>query len=151
MKYIQFEDDTQARITGEFASPQDPETTPFYGEVEEDDARYLEWLNPPPNYLLINSAKLQALTHLAAAQKTALTNRIGTINDAIELEEATEQEIAELPVRKAQLVEWKKYAIYLGRVTTQEGWPPEVVWPQQPQDGMDLTVSAIVSPELLSQ
>jgi hypothetical protein len=143
IKYVQFLDATEAKITGEFAAPQDPETTPFYGEVEDDDPRYLLWLNPPPDYLSINSAELQRRTQLAAAQKVALTNRIGTLQDAIELDEATPAEIAELPVRQAQLIEWKRYAIYLGRVTTQEGWYTVVVWPIEPAEGMDLTVSAV--------
>jgi len=100
---------------------------------------------PPPTpaeILASQSAKLQGLKQLATAQKSALINRIGVLNDAIELEEATPAEVAELPIRQAQLLEWKRYAIYLGRVTTQEGWPPDVVWPTQPVEGMDLTVSA---------
>jgi len=100
---------------------------------------------PPPTpaeILASQSAKLQGLTQLAAAQKAALTNRIGVINDGVELGEATPAELAELPVRQAQLIEWKRYALYLGRVTSQEGWPPDVVWPTQPAEGMDLTVSA---------
>lgn len=101
---------------------------------------------PPPTpeeILASQSAKLQGFTRLAAAQKAALTNRIGVINDGIELGEATPAEVAELPVRQAQLIEWKRYALYLGRVTSQEGWPPEVEWPTQPTEGMDLTVSAV--------
>ena len=96
----------------------------------------------PAEVLAIQSAKLQALTQLANAQKSALTNRIGTINDAIELEMATPEEEAELPIRVLQLKAWKTYAVLLGRVTSQVGWPPEVTWPVQPAEGMDLTVSA---------
>jgi hypothetical protein len=106
---------------------------------------------PPPTpeqILASQSTKLQGLTQLAAAQKSALTNRIGTLNDAIELEMATPEEVAELPVRQAQLLEWKRYAVYLGRVTSQEGWPPDVEWPVQPTEGMDLTVSA-TAPETI--
>jgi len=90
-----------------------------------------------------NRSTLQQSTQLAAAQKTALTNRVGTLQDAIELDEATPAEIAELPVRQAQLLEWKRYAIYLGRVTLQEGWALTVEWPVRPTEGMDLTVSAV--------
>lgn len=98
---------------------------------------------PTPEQILASqSSKLQQLTQLASAQKTALTNRIGTIQDAIELEMATPAELVELPLRQGQLVEWKRYAIYLGRVTSQPGWPPEVEWPAQPEQGMDLSVSA---------
>lgn len=93
--------------------------------------------------LAAQSQKLQVFTHTANAQKNALTNRIGTLQDAIELEMATPGEIAELPVRQAQLLEWKRYAVFLGRVTTQAGWYETVEWPVQPTGGMDLTVSAV--------
>lgn len=98
-------------------------------------------LNPPPS-IEQRSSQLQYLVQLASSQKNALSNRISTIKDAIELEDVTEAEIAELPQRESQLVQWKRYAIYLGRVTTQEGWHLDPVWPEQPEDGMDLTVSA---------
>lgn len=104
---------------------------------------------PPPSaaeVLASQSAILQAATQLATAQKTALTARIATLQDAIELEMATPEEVAELPVRQAQLLEWKRYAVFLGRVTTQAGWPPDVVWPVQPTSGMDLSVSAVAKP-----
>lgn len=98
----------------------------------------------PEQILATQSAKLQSLKQLAEAQKSALTARISTLNDAIELEMATPEEISELPLRQAQLLEWKRYAVYLGRVTGQAGWPPDVEWPVQPASGMDLTVSAVV-------
>lgn len=101
---------------------------------------------PPPTdaeIIASNTATLQQCTQLASAQKTALTNRVGTLQDAVELEMATPAEIAELPVRQAQLLAWKKYAIYLGRVTLQEGWALTVEWPVQPTEGMDLSVSAV--------
>lgn len=143
MKYVQFSDETQTKIISVFSSPQDPEYWPNMGEVEDDDQRYLDFINPPPDYLAINSARLQAATQLAAAQKSALTNRIGTITDAIDFDEATPDEIAELPERQAQLILWKKYAISLGRVTTQPGWHLVVDWPVEPPEGMDLSVSAV--------
>jgi hypothetical protein len=139
--YVQFEDSTETKIIGVYGCPQ-PETTPNQGEIEDTDPRYLAWLNPPPDYLAINSAILQGLKHLAEQQKAAITNRIGTLNDAIELELATPEEEAELPSRVLQLKQWKTYAILLGRVTTQAGWPVTVAWPLQPANGMDLTVSA---------
>lgn len=97
------------------------------------------------------SVKLQSLSWAAQAQKTALSNRIGTLNDAVDMEMATPEELIELPKRKAQLVEWKRYAILLGRVTSQEGWPPDVEWPAQPAEGMDLTVSAVAPDSPLFQ
>ena len=148
--YVRFTDETHTAINGVFASPQDPEYWENLGEVEDDDPRYLAYMNPPPDWLAINSTKLQSLTQLASLQKTSLTNRISTLNDAIELEMATPEEEAELPIRTLQLKAWKTYAVLLGRVTGQAGWPPEVIWPVQPADGMDLTVSAVApsSPQL---
>ena len=115
-------------IDGEFAPPPEPELPPL----------------TPEQILANQSAKLQSLTQLATAQKNALTNRISTLNDAIDLDMITPEEEIELPKRVLQLKAWKTYAILLGRVTGQSGWPPEVEWPVQPSEGMDLTVSAIV-------
>jgi len=101
---------------------------------------------PPPTPQEISAAniiKLQVETQLAAAQKAALQNRIGTLNDAIDLEIATGEEVEELPIRQAQLLDWKRYAVYLGRVTLQEGWALTVEWPVQPASGMDLSVSGL--------
>lgn len=142
--YVQFEDATEARVIGVYGSPQ-PDTTPNQGEIEDSDQRYMDFMSPPPDYLAISRARLQAATQLAASQKVALANRISVINDAIELEEATPAEIAELPVRQSQLTAWKRYAVFLGRVTTQEGWHLSVDWPVEPTEGMDLTVSAVAS------
>lgn len=106
---------------------------------------FAPWTPPPPTaaeILASQSAILVSLKQTAEAQKVALTNRVGTLNDAIELEMATPEEVAELPLRKAQLVEWKRYAVLLGRVTSQAGWPPDVEWPVQPAAGMDLSISA---------
>lgn len=96
----------------------------------------------PEQILASQSYKLQQLTQTAAAQKLALMNRVSTLNDAIELEMATPEEEVELAKRTLQLKAWKTYAVLLGRVTSQVGWPPEVIWPTQPTEGMDLTVSA---------
>jgi hypothetical protein len=147
MKYIQIVDGV---VVAAFTSPQDASVWAGIEEVEDDDLRYLSFVNPPPDYLAINSAKLQQLTQLAAAQKTALANRISDLESAIEnigiegQEEfaATSDEQAEYPVRKTQLTKWKNYSILLGRVTAQTGWYSVVTWPAQPAEGMDLTVSA---------
>lgn len=116
--------------------------------ITDEEAHAIQ--NPPPTDAQIaaaNTAKLQQLNQLAAAQKTALTNRIGTLNDAIDLDMAEPEEIAELPVRTAQLKAWKAYAVLLGRVTAQSGWALTVTWPVQPAEGMDLTISA-TAPDL---
>lgn len=120
---------------------------PPQGKLLGHDADgYPVWVDrpaPTPEQVLASqSAILVGLKTEAEAQKTALTNRIGVLNDSIELEMATPEEEAELPVRVAQLKAWKTYAVLLGRVTTQAGWPPEVVWPTKPSSGMDLTTNS---------
>lgn len=107
---------------------------------------FAPYVAPPPTdaeIIAANTAKLQQYTQLATSQKNALTARVGTLQDAIELEMATPAEIAELPVRQAQLLDWKRYAVFLGRVILQAGWALTVEWPAQPTGGMDLTVSAV--------
>lgn len=112
---------------------------------------YVAPLPTPEQVLASQSVKLQGLIQLSVSQKTALLNRISTLQDAIDnigiegMEDfaATDEEQLEFAKRKSQLVQWKNYAILLGRVTSQAGWPPDVVWPKQPAEGMDLSVSSL--------
>lgn len=93
---------------------------------------------PPPvvptydEYLLIATEELNKRNRQANAQITAIQGRIDTINDAIEFEEATPEEVAELPVRTAQLKAWKLYRIQLGRMTSTVDWPVNPQWPPIP-------------------
>lgn len=106
------------------------------------------YIPPPPTEAEILSAqilKLRQCSQIALRQKVALSNRISTLMDAVELEMATPEEMAELSERQLQLIEWKRYAIFLGRVTQQEGWYQTVDWPIEPTEGMDLAVSAVES------
>ncbi|MBH8610485.1 hypothetical protein I4N56_005690 [Pseudomonas mohnii] len=144
MKHVQFLDETRAVVMGIFASPQDPDIYQNMGEVEDDDPRYLAYMNPAPNILAIQGAKLTGLEQLADAQKVALTNRIGIINEAVTYEMASSDELVELPKRVQQRTDWGKYAVLLGRVISQTSWPHEVQWPAQPVEGMSLSVSSVV-------
>jgi len=123
----------------------DPPVQSGWQVVENPDGSFTigPYVPTPAEVLGSQSLKLQGLTLLAASQKTALANRISVLNDAIELEMATPEEVGELPVRQAQLLEWKRYAVLLGRVTSQAGWYATVEWPVQPAEGMDLSVSAV--------
>lgn len=98
---------------------------------------------PPPAGLPTNEqviaenlVTLQTQIVMAAQQKTALGERVGTLRDAAEMEVATVDEENELPVRELQLSEWKKYAIFLGRIPSQEGWPLSANWPKKPENGI---------------
>lgn len=104
------------------------------------------FISPPPppptdaEIIASNIRMLQQYTYIATSQKSTITVRIGTLQDAIDLEISIPEELDELPMRQAQLLEWKRYAVLLGRVTRQRGWARTVVWPDQPTCGMDLAV-----------
>ncbi|HCF1421459.1 TPA: tail fiber assembly protein, partial [Pseudomonas aeruginosa] len=53
------------------------------------------------------------------------TLRIAPLQDAIDLDEATQAEVAELKA-------WKQYRIALNRVDQQAGYPSLVEWPVSP-------------------
>lgn len=53
--------------------------------------------------------------------------RIGPLQDAVELDRATERE-------QALLMAWKDYRVELGRIEQQEGFPLDVRWPQSPDE-----------------
>ncbi|MPS98187.1 MAG: hypothetical protein E2581_06765 [Pseudomonas sp.] len=60
------------------------------------------------------------------AQRRAVADAaIAPLQDAVELEEATEAEAA-------LLMEWKRYRVALSRLPDQEGYPNEIDWPAQP-------------------
>lgn len=60
------------------------------------------------------------------AQRRAVADAaIAPLQDAVELEEATEAETA-------QLLEWKRYRVALSRLPDQEGYPNDIDWPAPP-------------------
>lgn len=60
------------------------------------------------------------------AQRRALADAaIAPLQDAVELEEATDTETA-------LLKEWKRYRVALSRLPEQEGYPNEIDWPAPP-------------------
>ena len=93
---------------------------------------------PPPyvptyeEYLTAGVEELNRLNRQANAQVTAIQGRIDTINDAVDFGEATPEEVAELPVRTAQIKAWKLYRIQLGRMTSTVDWPINPQWPVVP-------------------
>ncbi|MGN7901489.1 tail fiber assembly protein [Pseudomonas sp. 22373] len=60
-----------------------------------------------------------------AQRRTVADAAIAPLQDAVELEEATEAEAA-------LLMEWKRYRVALSRLPDQEGYPNEIDWPAQP-------------------
>ncbi|MEE6439196.1 MULTISPECIES: tail fiber assembly protein [Pseudomonas] len=60
------------------------------------------------------------------AQRRAVADAaIAPLQDAVELDEATEAEAA-------LLKEWKRYRVALSRLPEQEGYPTEIDWPAPP-------------------
>jgi hypothetical protein len=51
------------------------------------------------------------------------SNLISTLQDAVDLDMATDEE-------KTKLLAWKKYRVYLNRVDTSEA--PDITWPDKP-------------------
>lgn len=88
------------------------------------------------------TADLNARTRLATAQVTALQSRVDAINDAIAGDYALSEEIEEKPLRVAMLGEWKRYRVFLGRVTGQPIWPTVPAWPDQPEPYNEETSAA---------
>jgi len=84
-------------------------------------------------FLRAATADLNSRLRLATAQVSALQGRVDAINDAIDGEYALPEEEEELPERLAQLAAWKKYRVFLGRVSTQPTWPGDPDWPAIPE------------------
>ncbi|WP_307773466.1 tail fiber assembly protein [Providencia stuartii] len=77
------------------------------------------YLNPPiPKDQLIAEAEQQKQALLSEAN-----NAIAPLQDAVDLDMATDEE-------KAQLTAWKKYRVLLNRVDTSTS--PEIEWPEKP-------------------
>jgi hypothetical protein len=56
------------------------------------------------------------------------TQQMGPLQDAVDLDEATPDEVASLKT-------WKQYRVSLNRIELQEGWPQEIQWPVAPVFG----------------
>ncbi|WP_166359274.1 tail fiber assembly protein [Pseudomonas akapageensis] len=76
---------------------------------------------PPPS---AEELLARAQGRLMAERKVA-DDAIAPLQDAIDLDEATEEEIARLKL-------WKKYRIALSRVVEQTGYPQAIEWPVAP-------------------
>ncbi len=58
--FVQFDDDKELKIVSVFGNPQDVETHPNQGSVEDDDARYLAFISPTPDVVTDPLDKLKA-------------------------------------------------------------------------------------------
>lgn len=110
----------------------------------EGDKVYQSWVIVPAtteDWLEDSTNRLYAKSRQAGAQLSAIATRLAGLNFAIsgqdpddpEYEPATPEEIAELPIRTAQLNKWNIYNRKLGQVKTQAVWPVNPVWPVMPE------------------
>lgn len=77
-------------------------------------------LPPPTDEDLINNALLEVGNLLNMASQ-----KIAPLQDAVDIDEATNEEITKLR-------EWKKYRVMLNRVESQSGFPKNIDWPLKP-------------------
>ncbi|MBC2659823.1 tail fiber assembly protein [Pseudomonas sp. MSSRFD41] len=92
----------------------DPEIE-FYSESIPDDP-----VPSPEQTLSIALEKRDSLLAYAAL-------RIAPLQDAVDLDSATDEEVTRLKA-------WKQYRVVVNRVSSQEGWPGLVDWPSPPRD-----------------
>lgn len=88
------------------------------GYVAHEDGSFSPWAPPPPT---ADEIRVQRDGALRAA---AL--RIAPLQDAADLDEATDEELATLK-------RWKQYRVALSRIEAQAGFPANVQWPEVPQ------------------
>ncbi|WP_256581880.1 tail fiber assembly protein [Pseudomonas sp. S09G 359] len=117
MKYLQIIDDI---VVSAFAGAQDPQTgVQGLTEVADDDARYLNFVTPRmPDQAVMAYSTRDSLLGTAAL-------RIAPLQDAVDVDRATDDEVARLTL-------WKNYRIDLNRIEQQTGFPANIDWPQSP-------------------
>lgn len=117
--WVQFSDATQLRITSVFWSPQDPTDWPDLVELQDDDPRYLAFINPQPTQeeiLAAKEAKRQLLMNSASIAMTPVFL-------ALQLGDATDDETLSAKA-------WRAYYVALQAVDISVDNPE---WPVSPQ------------------
>ncbi|AZD06683.1 hypothetical protein C4K26_1261 [Pseudomonas chlororaphis] len=117
------------------ASPEDPEP---HGRELFERAVALEFgdIAEPGVEMIKSNVLLQRaeLTAVANSVVEKLQADLNILQDSVELEIATDKEIAALATKKVSLNAWKKYRVLLSRVQEQEGFPTVVEWPEGPSE-----------------
>jgi hypothetical protein len=115
------------------ASPNDPE---LHGRELFERTVALEFgdIGEPSDETLKSALlmKCSGLSALATSMIAKLLSDLGTLQDSVALDMATEPEISALPIIQAQLDLWRKYRVLLSRVGSQTDFPHTVDWPKQP-------------------
>lgn len=122
--FVQFSDENESEIIMAFSEAQDPEKWPNIGEVEDDDPRYLAYINPRPQ--------------LAEAARKTRDDLLRSVCDvgvlAIQRELRLGPTIERKTYLNAKLLEIDRYAVALQAVPQQEGFPETIDWPVVPTE-----------------
>lgn len=105
--YVQFKDDSLTDILAVLGGPQDPANCPHQATLEDDDPRYLAFINAR----VIGKIKGRRFDLLSSCDWTDLPN---------------------CPLSTAKKAEWAAYRQALRDITNQTGFPSTIVWPTQP-------------------
>ena len=95
-----------------------------------DDVGPDEWFTidfpPDPVPLPLTFGENVAAIKIKCGQLlSSATNRMGPLQDAVDIGRATNEEVMELAL-------WKGYRVDLSRIEHQEGFPTEIQWPLSP-------------------
>lgn len=93
-------------------------------DIEERDALVIA--NPPPTQAELDKQKEAENIAFLSSETRRTNDAIEVLNDAIEFDIATEDEIK----RHKEL---RKYRILLSRVPKRKAWPLKVTWPECPE------------------
>jgi hypothetical protein len=118
MKYVQFTDSTETTIVSVFGSPQDQTVFPNQGTVEDDDPRYLAFMDPSSTPAAILQAKIDKKAALLTEASQAMT----PVFLALQLGDATDNETV-------QAKAWRAYYNSLVAVDVTVSSP---AWPTPP-------------------
>ena len=109
MKFVQFSDNTKSKIISVFGCEQDQEEYPNQELIDDNDQRYIDFVNANSGNGVEANRKRSAL--LASSDWT-----VG--NDS--------------PLSTAKQDDWKVYRQALRDITSQSGYPDSIVWPVAP-------------------
>lgn len=99
------------------------------------DAGSDEWYSagtpPDPVPLPPTAEELAAQARVRRDQRLAIAaNRMGPLQDAVDTDQATNEEAGRLAL-------WKRYRIELNRIEAQESFPTAIDWPVSPDAATD--------------
>lgn len=123
--YVQFSDETETVVVSVFSGPQDTFYFPFQGELEDDDPRYIAYIDPGST----PAGKAQA----ARIQRDSLLRTIcdpGILMAQRALRMATDP--VEIAYIEGKIQELDIYAAALQDIPEQPDFPQTVIWPVAP-------------------